>query len=1376
MTAGDETSISQAYGRIKAHAEEVGGAGLNTDVYVYEVIDGDRDYVDNFYTYTDSGDGSMVLLPGTYDIRMWTGHQNKWFEGLVVTAGDETSISQAYGRITVHVDTSVSIHVKIYEADGNFVDDFWTSTSTGDGSMVLLPDAYSVKVLTDPVAWYRGIEVAPGQTSRIPIPGNQPPTANAGPDQTVTDTNGNGQENVTLDGSGSSDPDGSITSYVWIENGVQIATGETPTVSLAIGEHTITLMVTDNDGATDTDTVIITVQSLTPPPPARVVRPAFLGPEPLHYEFMQGGELILTYRLLDSEGNPLPDTEVELTATCVFTDRNGMFRVVVDESELASYGTPVVHTTDTYIFRPITGVTGYVLENPPVLMVIVLPREWETKWTFGAGYSGTVALFKAKKDFGYVISWDQDGELTFGRTFEQGAGLSASIGAKVSLTSKLKRGAGLSGDALLMHMQEDEYRFPDITSDTNEQLAFAGLLLASVAESTVYLNPVSSLSQPVLGPIFNAVGKLILPWDDYRTQYGAKGGIKMKAEGVADLRGSVVQQFSSLGPLTWLISSSGGTGVELKRAILVGRYEQPSDDLVTYELSDEVEVDGYADLPFGLADIPLDDIIGGRVALVLKGGQIQKIIYEILSRDGDHDVVNQFSVSKGHDVNANGVDDLIDILESSTLMFTLTVVNDIIMLRSATVIFPGVLTLLAELEQVTSDLEVPVSYQTICYRDLGDVDLDPGLLLGLVVNAGLGAHVKLQKELEWMKAEGIWYEGKKYPAATYTYDTNLLGDTKTLDEMYQDAIDMLQGSISDGVNYIVRDVVPGIPWEMCGTATLIGGPIAGGACVGFFAGAIIGTDTIELLSWNSKDVESRNGGLEFLSQPQAPDEPVCWEGILAVGGFHALFPQGLKLQVPAELTMTYTDDVLPPGCDEKDFDIFGWDDVNGRWFALGAHCDPSTNTLSAKITLFTTYVVGLDVPPGRPWGLQADAGEDSITLTWNADAEADLSGFFVYRGTAPGGPYDLLTSEPVTSLTYLDYPVEGGTWFYVVSSVDTAGHESELSEERAVVVGLDCNNVTEDLEPLGWHMITLPGDLCGTCAAGGFGDLVCALGDGLDPCYIFHYDPMGGGYVMAPPAENIPYHAGMGFWVRTYEDNAAIDADVQVATEAVGIPLGKGWNQVGNPFAFAIAANALRVRCGDTELLLADAQAQGWVSAYLFGYDTGSGGYVMIDPASGCLQPWNGYWMRSYRDDCVLIVPPTECSSSAPAGTPMSVKELHARGLETPPQPPTLKLMSEAVVEGLTVRNVPNPIHSEHTTTFKVEGKGAELIQALRIDIYDLSGHKVFTQDINAKELEWHTDNEAGELLANGVYLYQVWVKIADTWYPTGVHKLAVVR
>ena len=78
---------------------------------------------------------------------------------------------------------------------------------------------------------------------------NNPPVADAGSNQTVTDSDNNGSESVTLDGSGSSDSDGTITSYVWSEGGSQIATGQTPTVSLAVGTHNITLTVTDNDNS-----------------------------------------------------------------------------------------------------------------------------------------------------------------------------------------------------------------------------------------------------------------------------------------------------------------------------------------------------------------------------------------------------------------------------------------------------------------------------------------------------------------------------------------------------------------------------------------------------------------------------------------------------------------------------------------------------------------------------------------------------------------------------------------------------------------------------------------------------------------------------------------------------------------------------------------------------------------------------------------------------------------------------------------------------------------------------------------------------------------------------------------------------------------------
>ena len=96
---------------------------------------------------------------------------------------------------------------------------------------------------------------------------NLSPVADAGDDVTVADGDGNGGEDVRLDGSGSSDPDGTIASYEWIENGVSIGSGATPLIALANGTHTIILQVRDNQGATDTDSVIITVNPLAPNSP-----------------------------------------------------------------------------------------------------------------------------------------------------------------------------------------------------------------------------------------------------------------------------------------------------------------------------------------------------------------------------------------------------------------------------------------------------------------------------------------------------------------------------------------------------------------------------------------------------------------------------------------------------------------------------------------------------------------------------------------------------------------------------------------------------------------------------------------------------------------------------------------------------------------------------------------------------------------------------------------------------------------------------------------------------------------------------------------------------------------------------------------------------
>lgn len=109
------------------------------------------------------------------------------------------------------------------------------------------------------------VTVVAGQTTSVRFEvacatANVPPTANAGPDQTVTDTDANGGEDVTLDGTGSTDGDGMISDYSWTENGTEIANGAMPTATFAVGTHVVTLTVRDDDGATDTDEVTITVE------------------------------------------------------------------------------------------------------------------------------------------------------------------------------------------------------------------------------------------------------------------------------------------------------------------------------------------------------------------------------------------------------------------------------------------------------------------------------------------------------------------------------------------------------------------------------------------------------------------------------------------------------------------------------------------------------------------------------------------------------------------------------------------------------------------------------------------------------------------------------------------------------------------------------------------------------------------------------------------------------------------------------------------------------------------------------------------------------------------------------------------------------------
>ncbi len=83
--------------------------------------------------------------------------------------------------------------------------------------------------------------------------------ASAGPDITLVDTDFDGFATVTLDATGSTPGDGSISSYSWTLDTILLATTATAETSLPLGVHHIFLTVTGENGLPASDEIIIRI-------------------------------------------------------------------------------------------------------------------------------------------------------------------------------------------------------------------------------------------------------------------------------------------------------------------------------------------------------------------------------------------------------------------------------------------------------------------------------------------------------------------------------------------------------------------------------------------------------------------------------------------------------------------------------------------------------------------------------------------------------------------------------------------------------------------------------------------------------------------------------------------------------------------------------------------------------------------------------------------------------------------------------------------------------------------------------------------------------------------------------------------------------------
>lgn len=78
-------------------------------------------------------------------------------------------------------------------------------------------------------------------------------------------------------------------------------------------------------------------------------------------------------------------------------------------------------------------------------------------------------------------------------------------------------------------------------------------------------------------------------------------------------------------------------------------------------------------------------------------------------------------------------------------------------------------------------------------------------------------------------------------------------------------------------------------------------------------------------------------------------------------------------------------------------------------------------------------------PPVAPKGLAAVSGNGVVNLIWDPNTDADLAGYLILRGEAPGDTLQPLTPQPIKETRYADRSVKPGTiYVYAIVAVDRA--------------------------------------------------------------------------------------------------------------------------------------------------------------------------------------------------------------------------------------------------------------------------------------------------------------------------------------------------
>jgi Tol biopolymer transport system component/flagellar hook assembly protein FlgD len=121
---------------------------------------------------------------------------------------------------------------------------------------------------------------------------------------------------------------------------------------------------------------------------------------------------------------------------------------------------------------------------------------------------------------------------------------------------------------------------------------------------------------------------------------------------------------------------------------------------------------------------------------------------------------------------------------------------------------------------------------------------------------------------------------------------------------------------------------------------------------------------------------------------------------------------------------------------------------------------------------FITVIYTDITPPEAPVDLRAQTDGGDVTLTWIANTETDLRGYYIYR--IEGDKRVRLNTTPLKDNIYYDKGLADGNYTYEVTAVDIHGNESEPSNRAIAKVYAPV--IKQPYTPIGDKVVQISGE------------------------------------------------------------------------------------------------------------------------------------------------------------------------------------------------------------------------------------------------------------------------------------------------------------